>query len=453
MTSRSPRVQVMPFAVSLILITGMTGNSYGQSVEAPPCRTTIKTNQGQLDYCWPSGDGRMVVTKDAEGAAAAVWDVESGARRHLFEQEDAGKTVRVWDVVSPTERRLVFEEPIETVGSGPGIRRRHTRVEIEQPVRLRGNFLHIWPSLLPDNKRFVLSLLGGHQFYHGSKMDTSRDAIVVYDPELGRSQTIFSPDGGLPWSSRLVDYGCRPYRGSLIAYQALIHQDGDPLSTPRIVVYDLLEHRAMAQINPGGHDPMGYSISHEGELVCTTSLFPTSTRRRTAFAVRVHLWSARTGEAIAQVQTDGRSAREGIMSPKGRELALLCSEEYNRVFIVYVGRNKIERTLDDYARKTGLLRMRLGGINYTPDGSYLLGLGEDGTMMFWDTRDYREALWVRLYPSGYPRAYLSADGKKLMATGGGERDWGEVKVWDFDQFLALIPKDRRETRSVLGGSK
>ena len=141
------------------------------------------------------------------------------------------------------------------------------------------------------------------------------------------------------------------------------------------------------------------------------------------------------------------------MSPKGRELALLCSEEYNRVFIVYVGRNKIERTLDDYARKTGLLRMRLGGINYTPDGSYLLGLGEDGTMMFWDTRDYREALWVRLYPSGYPRAYLSADGKKLMATGGGERDWGEVKVWDFDQFLALIPKDRRETRSVLGGSK
>lgn len=81
-----------------------------------------------------------------------------------------------------------------------------------------------------------------------------------------------------------------------------------------------------------------------------------------------------------------------------------------------------------------------GTLQYTPDGNYMVCSRTDGTLIFWETRDYREVLQVKLMSSGAASFEISPDGKKLCALSDSKVEQRLIRIYDMDQFLSLIPK-------------
>jgi hypothetical protein len=286
-------------------------------------------------------------------------------------------------------------------------------------------------------------------------IDYCRDMILTYDPEDGSHRVVATADGPLPWSTEFT-YLVHDQGGNYMAYTSLTRErtQGQPC---KVLVYDLAKGEIVSRIEYGGLEAPAPGMS--GDQILTTLGYPAGLPVRQARPHQIHrrvdLWNPRTGERIARVQTGSNDVLRVLISPRGRDLALQGGDRGNQVFISYMGTYKIERTLSDFERKPGHRRTPLTDAWYTPDGSYLMGFATDGTMMLWETKDYREVLWVRLFPSGHMDLNFSPDGKRVMANGGGQDEWDVVKIWDFDQFVSLMQKARgtggKETIRGSGG--
>ena len=443
MSARTWHLGTVVLMVSIAIVSGRIQHCFGQPPsDAPPCRSMLRTDIGRLAYGKPSVDGRIVMTAEWDGEAAAIWDVESGSRRHLFTQEDTGKTVRVWDVVSAIEKRLVVEVPIESIKSDTTTPRRHASMELDRldrPVGGTRQLLIISPFFLPDDGRIGLALRH-HDIHSKYCIYTCRDKLIIYDPGQGGHQTVFSADGTLPWSKSLdSDSLSIPDHGNKIAYKSTSTNQslGSAFS---IITYDIKKPGVASRIDSGSQVVSAIGMTEDGQLLGTVSYSTSPRRQRRGLAAHnlAELWNPDTGARIARVDTGSAQVRQFALTSKRLDFALHGGDQGNLVYIGYLGSYKITRTLSDFQKKPGLGNVRLMDVWYTPDGAYLIGVGADGTLLFWETRDYREVLWVRLYPPGWADVACSPDGKKVVSVGGGRDEWNVVKIWDFDQFRALM---------------
>ena len=71
-----------------------------------------------------------------------------------------------------------------------------------------------------------------------------------------------------------------------------------------------------------------------------------------------------------------------------------------------------------------------------------------GTVLFWETENYRQVLWARLAQSGGVHLSSMPDNKRMMAIPDnyGKSTDRSIKFWDVDQFLSLMPKGRGKTK-------
>lgn len=431
--SRGVSIQLLAL---MIILSGLVAMGHGQPVEVP-CRARLKGHQGQVDGIVPSADGRLLVTTGWEDGTVRIWDVASGTQRRLFKQEIVGSTIKICDVVSATQWRLIFQEPVETWDRTRGLpykRKRQHKLQ-KHASGHRTEFLKIRAALLSDNRCIVMQVF---DCSYGDQSSVCPDEIILYDLEGGNHETLATTGRkDLLRPSPDAIYGFTVAQGvGRLAYD-LVHP-----GFSKIFLYDVSKRSIVAQLGDDGLDFGQFWFSPDGEMLSTVAVSDVFTRLQGINSGRLTVWNARTGEKIGRVQTEGRHVLGAWFSPNDRELAILGGADQNTVYICYLGTCKITHTLDDFQRKPGLRRVPMGLLTYAPDGRFLIGMGGNGTVLFWETKHYREVLWARLYQSGGVYAVFSPDGKKMMSIGGGKEECDVVKVWDMEPFLSLMPKVR-----------
>ncbi len=334
-----------------------------------------------------------------------VWDVATGARRHLIKPQSEGDSLKIWDVMSATPERLVLEQP------GPA---------------------STGYMLAPDNLHSMVITMGGQGI--------ETQGIYIYNLENKKVRRIYDGREDDHRSNGLGGMHLQISPGgerNQIAYCVWSSDPQHPGSSFRILIDDLKKAAPVVEISDElGWDYTGCAFSHDGRVFCTVCQHWDARGGRLPVG-RVALWDPRTGEKVARVNTRGRSVSYPCFSPTGRDLAILGGNAQNIIYICSTRETEVQRTLTDYAKKPGRGQLPLGDILYTADGSYLVAWGDDGTIMFWETKDYREVLWVKLYPKDIQWLEFSADGR-MLATGGEKDEWDAVKFWDLDQFLSLM---------------
>lgn len=418
-----------------------TASCPGQPVEVRH-RSELKLDGlgrlSELSYPDTSRDGQLFIATDDR--TIHIWDLESGALRRAIEQELVGKTIKIWDVVPGAGRSLIKEEPVAQARISEACRRmRGPRTPLyEKPI----SSLRLNAGFLSENRRIWITVNDDLQ------MSVSPDELLSYDLETRTVETIFSTgsEEETPHKRALTGHNFAR-RGSLVGYSVF---NQPPLSTALGLVhlYDRNKKPVVASVRVEGASLASGVISDRGELLALMCDSHDSTRRHGVRTVgRIDLLDPRTGKMLGRVQADGSSFDpEMVFSTGGRDLAVMGGLDHNRIFIVYLNDNKIRYTL----KAPGLPGKRIAyfcaPLQYTPDDRYLAASMTDGTVLFWDTSDYREVLWARLQTEtlGGMRIAVSCDGKKLCGVGHARTGQGFVKVWELDQFLSLINRKRYE---------
>lgn len=378
-----------------------------QPIDAPPCRFVLRTHQGPLRAHHLSNDDRALLTLGQDGSAM-IWDVATGSRRHFIKKQAEGGSLKIWDVMSENQKRLIVGQPGGAAGIGY--------------------------TLAPDSLHLSVMVYGtavGGQ---------PNDGIYIYNLENGKVQRIYDGSENNHSSIGLAgdEWEWPISKRNRMAYTVGAFDPQHGGTSFKILIDDLTEAAHVVKIaDEPGCLYSGYSFSNDGGAFCTVSM-PAAMRRGRGLPVgRVMLWNPRTGQKIARLETSGRDVAYPRFSPNGRDLAILGGKSSNVIYVYSMAELKIRRTLTDYQKRPGHGRIALGSIFYTADGSYLVAYGADGTIMFWETRDYREVLWVKLYPNAVQCLWFSADGR-MLSTGGEKNEWDAVKFWDLDQFRSLI---------------
>ncbi len=441
MTERRPRGALLEFVLLAFVTSRSAVAGADQPVKAPPPRVVLRGHRNAVDAIRPSADGRLVVTASKKDGTVRIWDVATGTERRLIKQELVGNSIQIWDIVSPTERRLIAEELVDTDdphGEPPSTRKKHPggpghTIASPRPI-LRGP-LKIDAGLLPDRHHLVMVICDE---------EVSRrcpDEIVIYDMESGGHETIFSARANPLRKTQLANHAISSRYEVMADHEERWEPAAGGYQRSSVVrTYDVLARRFQAQLDAEGLSFTHIGLSPGGDLVSAVTHSDVFTPKKKVFSGLVTVWNARTGQKAGRIQTGGRVVYGSCFSPNGRELAVLGNLYCNTVFICYLQTWKIGWTLNEFRDKPGQGRLAIHHLAYTPDGKYLMAHGVNGTALFWETTEYREVLWVRLSQPGYVAAVFSPDGRKIMATGGGEGESDVINVWDTDQFLSLIPK-------------
>ncbi|MHB1560776.1 MAG: WD40 repeat domain-containing protein, partial [Isosphaeraceae bacterium] len=271
-----------------------------------------------------------------------------------------------------------------------------------------------------------------------------KNGVYIYDLDNGNARKIY---GGREDDHSLEDLGGPApefplgNEPNLFANCVRVYHRRQPPDVPflsyKFLIDDLRKAAPAVEISDElGFTYSGCTFSDDGRMFCTVC--QQTAARGGVPSGRVALWDPRTGERIGRVDTRGRTVIYPRFSPDGRDLAILGGNAQNLIYICSTTEMDVQRTLSDFAKKPGHGQVPISQIFYTTDGSYLVVFGVDGTLMFWETKDYREVLWVKLYPPK-TRQWLwpSTDGR-LLTTGGEKDEWDTVKFWDLDQFRALM---------------
>lgn len=400
---------VMAASLSLGVVIGMPARCEGQPqtrpIDAPPCRSVLGTHHGQLQIIYASNDFKSLIAYGYDHNAT-IWDVATGTRRHFIRQEPRGDSLMVWDVISASQKRLILEQP----GSAENTTFSLGQDASHMIIIMTGS------EVESNNGIYLYNLNNGklRRIYQGREDNHSEECVTGPNPE-------FSMGSG---PNKLAYCVGTFRRGSGITYRIRI--DDLKETAPAINISDEL-----------GFKYTGLAYSHDGRMFCTVCQHRNA-RKASLPVGRVTLWDPRTGERIGRVNTGGRYVFYPSFSPNGRDLALLGGNVPNLIYICSTTEMDVRRTLTDFAKKPGHGQMPISKIEYTADGSYMTAWGPDGTIMFWETNEYREVLWMKLYPKDTLQwVCFSRDGR-MLATGGKKDEWDTVKFWDLDQFRALM---------------
>ncbi len=393
-------------AIAALIVLGPAATC-GPAGRAPPPRLVLKGHRGPVHGIVPSTDGRLLVSTGEKDGTVRIWDLASGAQRRLIKQELVGTTMKIWDIVSPSERRLILARSVK-------------------PRALHGGALNLEAALLPDDRQLFLSVAAGGQ------SSVYPDDLIVYDLASGGCRTICSEGDlyrtALDPSGHVLGYGEMGWRP----------EDGADRHTSEIHLFGIPKRRILATIDADGLSFYRFALLRGGEMIATIASSNVFTKRKN-MSGEVIVWDARTGKKRGRVRTDGRTVYQTEFSPDGQELAMIGGYYGSTVFICYLGSYKITHTLNELRDKPGQARMYINYLEYTSDGKHLAAGAADGTILFWETKNYRDVLWARLYPSGVVHAVFSPDGKTMVATSGGKSEEEEIRVWDLDRILSLIP--------------
>ncbi len=403
---------LMAASLSIGLVTGLPARCQGQPqtqpIDAPLCKSVLRTDQGQLRALYLSSDDRTLLTCGLDGSAM-TWDVATGARQHFIKPESKGDSTKIWDVMSASQKRLVVEQP------GKAERTTYSFAPDSSHVIIIKHGENV-----QQNGVYVYNLYNGHKrrIYDGAKTDHRSTGLSG----LPETFPLGSERNQLAYCVRT--YHRQPPNISFISF--------------RILIDDLKEEAPVVNISDDlGFMYTGHAFSDDGRMFCTVCQ-QRNARKASLPVGRVALWDPRTGEMIARVDTRGRSVVFPRFSPNGRDLAILGGSAPNLIYICSTTEMDVQRTLTDYAKKPGCGQMPLSNLFYTPDGSYLTAYGTGGTIMFWETKEYREVLWMKLYPKDTLQwVWFSRDGR-MLTTGGKKDEWDTVKFWDLDQFRPLM---------------
>ncbi len=160
------------------------------------------------------------------------------------------------------------------------------------------------------------------------------------------------------------------------------------------------------------------------EDVRTLSYTPDGASIVTGNFRRLEFRAPDSGESVSGLDLP-RPARNAIVSPDGKDLALLCDED-----IVLFDRSTGEsRTLEGHV-------MDVESVAFSPDCGTLVSGARDGTVRVWDLRSLAEKFPQR-FPSS-PVVWLEAleDGRTLQTVSVGE---GEVRSWNLPTLEAGPP--------------
>jgi WD40 repeat protein len=429
----SPRRGVSSACVAwAIALPVTTATCLGQPVDVPH-RSELKGLRGPVTGLDTSTDGRLLITTE-DGRTNRIWDLESGALWRTIEQERVGKTIKIWDAAPGGGRSLIREEPISQARISAEARRmRGPRTPLyEEPI----SSLRLYAGFLSENRRIWIAIEDELQ------RSVSPDELLSYDLETRALETIFSTgsEEESPHTRALTNRTCSR-RGSLVVYR--VYKQPVETVSGDTYIYDRDKKQVLARIADADLSLDDFTISDRGELLASLSHSDYFTRRRAEWSGRIELWNPKTGERMGRVQTDGVRL-DGFMefSPDNKDLAVLGGLAHNRIFVIYLNGGKIRYTLKT-RELPGQRPCYFWPPVYTPDGKYLTAPMTNGTVLFWDTRDYREVLWARLFPPTWPGGLsiaISRDGKKLCGIYQSKGENNVVKVWDMDQFLSLIKK-------------
>ncbi len=346
------------------------------------------------------------------------------------------KTIQIWDVVPGGGRHLIKEEPAAQARVSAAARRmRGPRTPLYgRPI----NSLRVNAGFTSESRRIWIAIKDDLQ------ESISPEELLTYDLETRKFETIFSTGSEAETPhTRSLGWHDWSQRGSLVAYRAY----KQPNMAGDLYIHDRDKNEVLASIADDDLALCYCVISDRGELLATQSQSDVFSRHQGERSGRLELWNPRTGERMRRVKTDGRCLDPAMeFSHGGRDLAVMGGLEHNQIFIVYVNENNIRYTLKAPERP-GARAVYFCSLEYTPDDRYLAASRTDGTVLFWDTRDYRQVLWTRLYPATRPGGLLivlSRDGKRLCAVYGSKDEQNTVKVWDMDQFLALINESKEK---------
>ncbi|MBK8096917.1 MAG: WD40 repeat domain-containing protein [Planctomycetes bacterium] len=253
----------------------------------------------------------------------------------------------------------------------------------------------------PDGKLLAIGFADGQLALHSPGDGTRVDALGREDDWVGCVQ--FSPDGSL-----LASAGAR-----------------------QLLVWDLGERaiRRALSVAPAGAPGHGcgggvdaIAWSHGGRLLAAVS------RDHKARA-----WRVATGDLLWTAEFAGQQVRLAF-SPDDATVAIA---------------GQAGAALHDAA--TGELRIplrghrgRVTGIRFTPDGSEVLTLGEDGTLRAYRAADGTAVAQVRAHDGNGRAAEMSPDGRRLATCGEDDR----LVVWDVATRAAVWSRDVKDAYSL-----
>ncbi len=452
--------------VSTLVLTALTVSTRGQPVEVP-CRAVLTGHRGPVGDLSLSADGHMLVTTGREDGTVRIWDLASGTEQRRFKQEIGDRMIKIWDLAPGTEQRLIKEEIVDV--TIPTLRMRlaspEKQLELlrEQPHTKRTKPLHIRAFLLSDNRRIVLGI-SDQNYSEGVFESVCQDEIVVYDLERGKCDTLITtgrkcfPETGNLGMGEIFDHSSKftfNFDGHIRVstnfknINELTHYFNSSLMN-RIDIYDIPRRRyVIAELHDARFDFYSPSFSPDGRTVSTFARpkAPAPVKKQ-LLGTGIALWNARTWEKIARVHADGRQIWGSRFSPNGREMLIICGTYANTVCICSLETYKISRTLNDFGEKPSLSRIAIRSLDYTRDGKFLVAGAANGTVLFWETENYRQVLWARLAQSGGVHLSSMPDNKRMMAIPDnyGKSTDRSIKFWDVDQFLSLMPKGRGKTK-------
>ncbi len=412
---KAPRLSGSLFVA--VALFGMGGHGWAQPARVPS-GSVIEGPGGPITSISFSPSGRLLLARE-DYSFLRIWDVESRTQRHLIGHEKVGNRMKLWDDVPGAGRHLIREEDVTPRKVPPEYRQLRGREKSTHYGPTES--MEISSGFLSDDRHILL------QVNDSIRTSVCPDTVVAYDLETHGLETICTTvddDSG----PRYIGECQWSRRGNLMAFAGLYLK---PSPHSDILVYDREKREVVTRIVSDDFGLKGYDISNSGETIAAQG-YSKSTKGLPAGYLGV--WNTRTGKRLGRTPTEEMPFGPAIFSPHDKDMAAVCGRAGERIVIWYLNTFQIKHTIK--SPRT----IPFGTLRYTTDGNYLVCSRADGTLIFWETRDYHEVLQVKLMATGAPTFEISPDGKRLCALSDSQFEQRLIRIYDMDQFLSLIPK-------------
>lgn len=412
---QSPRLSGSLVALAVALF-GLGGHGWAQPPKVPS-RSAIEGPGGPITSISFSPSGRLLMARE-DYSFIRIWDVESRTQRHLIGHEKAGNRMKLWDDVPGAGRHLIREEDVTPREVPPEYRQLRGQEKATHYPPTES--MEISSGFLSDDRHIVL------QVNDSIRTSVCTDTVVVYDLETHGLEPVCTAaydDSG----PRYIGECQWSRRGNVMAFAGLYLK---PSPHSDILIYDREKREVVTRIIADHLGLKGYDISNGGDMVAAQGYSKSSG----LLAGYLGVWDTRTGERLGRTPTEEMPFGPAIFSPQDKDMAAVCGRAGERIVVWYLNTFQVKHAIR--SPRT----VPFGTLRYTPDGNYLVCSRADGTLIFWETRDYREVLQVKLMATGAASFEISPDGKRLCALSDSEFEKRLIRIYDMDQFLSLIPK-------------